>query len=93
MKSFNIKIMFLYSDGKTKGLEDGCSQTDLQETENCSATKRPFAVLDVPDTEAPARKKRKGAEEQPRRRSLRQRKEIKPGKFIAQIALIIDTSF
>ena len=78
---------------KLKYAKEGCSQAVQQRTNNCSATKGPVAVLDVPDTEAPARKKSKGAVEQPQRRALRQRKGTKPGKFIAQIALIIDTSF
>ena len=86
-------MMFLYSDGKRKRSEEGCSQTVLQGTNNRSAKKGPVAVLEVHDAEAPARKKRKGAVEQPRRKTSRQRKATKPGQFIAQITLIMDTSF
>ncbi|KAL6489319.1 hypothetical protein MHYP_G00030600 [Metynnis hypsauchen] len=73
--------------GKRKRPEEGCSQAVLQETENGSAKKRPVAVLEVPDTEGPARKKRKGAEEQPRRRSPRQRKDAKPDTFATRYVL------
>ncbi|XP_036436134.1 serine/threonine-protein kinase pim-1-like [Colossoma macropomum] len=73
--------------GKRKRSEEGCSQAVLQETKNSSAKKRPAAVLDVPDTEAPARKKRKVAVEQPQRRSPRQRKGTKPDTFATRYVL------
>ncbi|KAL7875023.1 hypothetical protein SRHO_G00059930 [Serrasalmus rhombeus] len=79
--------MFLYSVGKRKRSEEDCSLAVLQETENRSAKKRPVAVLEVPDTEGPARKKRKGAKEQPRKRSPRQRNDAKSDTFATRYVL------
>ncbi|KAL7875002.1 hypothetical protein SRHO_G00059720 [Serrasalmus rhombeus] len=79
--------MFLYSVGKRKRSEEDCSLAVLQETENRSAKKRPVAVLEVPDTEGPARKKRKGAKELPRKRSPRQRNDAKSDTFATRYVL------
>ncbi|KAL7831135.1 hypothetical protein SRHO_G00306370 [Serrasalmus rhombeus] len=73
--------MMLYSVGKRKRSEEGCSQTVLQGKTNCSAKKEPVVVLEKLNTEAPARKKRKGTVEQPMRRTRRQRKATKLDTF------------
>ncbi|KAL7833765.1 hypothetical protein AOLI_G00287250 [Acnodon oligacanthus] len=70
--------------GKRKRSEEGCSQTVLQGKSNCSATKEPNVVLERFSTEAPVRKKRKGAVEQPMRRTRRQRKATKPDTFASR---------
>ncbi|KAL7833831.1 hypothetical protein AOLI_G00287910 [Acnodon oligacanthus] len=70
--------------GKRKRSEEGCSQTVLQRKSNCSATKEPVVVLERFSTEAPVRKKRKGAVEQPMRRTRRQRKATKPDTFASR---------
>ncbi|KAL7874850.1 hypothetical protein SRHO_G00058200 [Serrasalmus rhombeus] len=67
--------------GKRKRSEEGCSQTVLQGTNNYPAKKGLVTVLEVSNTEAPARKKRKGAAEQPKRQTRRQRKAAKPDTF------------
>ncbi|KAL7833753.1 hypothetical protein AOLI_G00287130 [Acnodon oligacanthus] len=70
--------------GKRKRSEEGCSQSVLQGKSNCSATKEPVVVLERFSTEAPVRKKRKGAVEQPMRRTRRQRKATKPDTFASR---------
>ncbi|KAL6489125.1 hypothetical protein MHYP_G00028660 [Metynnis hypsauchen] len=67
--------------GKRKRSEEGCSQTVVQGTNNYPAKKGLVAALEVSNTEAPARKKRKGAAEQPKRQTHRQRKGTKPDTF------------
>ncbi|KAL7833800.1 hypothetical protein AOLI_G00287600 [Acnodon oligacanthus] len=76
--------MMLHSVGKRKRSEEGCSQTVLQRKSNCSAMKEPNVVLERFSTEEPVRKKRKGAVEQPMRRTRRQRKATKPDTFASR---------
>ncbi|KAL6461594.1 hypothetical protein MHYP_G00297380 [Metynnis hypsauchen] len=75
--------------GKRKRSEEGCSQTVLQGKTNCSAKKEPVVVLEKLNTEAPAKKKRKGAVEQPMRRTRRQRKATKPDTFASRYTVAI----
>ncbi|KAI4885169.1 hypothetical protein NFI96_028415, partial [Prochilodus magdalenae] len=66
---------------KRKRTEEGCSQTVLQGTNNCSAKKGPAEVLDVLDTKAPAGKKTKGAVKPPKRKTCKPSKATKPYTF------------
>ncbi|XP_036436119.1 serine/threonine-protein kinase pim-1-like [Colossoma macropomum] len=77
----------VWRDRKRKRSEEGCSQAVLYRTDKCSATKGPAEELEFPNTEAPARKKRKVAVEQPRRKSPRQRKGSKPDTFATRYVL------
>ncbi|KAI4882450.1 hypothetical protein NFI96_033351, partial [Prochilodus magdalenae] len=74
-------MMVLCSDRKRKRTEEGCSQTVLQGTNNCSAKKGPAEVLDVLDTKAPAGKKTKGAVKPPKRKTCKPSKATKPYTF------------